>query len=309
MTLTETVSRVDPLSSMQPLASRVRICDPGASTTIQDGGRAGYAHLGITASGPVDRAAAHLANRLTGNAEDAAVFENLFGGLTLDLTESRYVAVTGAPVEVRVDGRVVREPERVFLRAGQRLSVGRPTAGIRVYVSVAGGVRAEKTFGSASTDALSGLGPRPLTAGDEFELSAATDEVPDVPLELARSRYPNGTVDLRFRWGPRDSLFDLKDRQSLMSTRWTVGSNSNRVGVRLAGPPLAIGSVDLRSEGMALGAIQVPPSGEPIIFLADHPVTGGYPVIGVVTEDDLDLLGQAAVGSSVRFSELYDKFP
>ncbi|NIL74865.1 biotin-dependent carboxyltransferase family protein [Rhodococcus sp. B10] len=277
------------------------ILDPGASTTIQDAGRAGYAHLGITASGPVDRAAAALANRLVGNAENAAVFENLFGGLSFTVTSPRYVALTGAPVEVRVDGRVVREPQRVYLAAGQRLSVGRPAAGLRIYVAISGGIRADTTFGSASSDALSGLGPAALAAGDEYKLGPTTT-APELPLELARSRYPEGTVQLRFRWGPRDSLFSVEDKQALVSTSWTVGANSNRVGIRLTGQPLTIGSVDLRSEGMALGAIQVPPSGEPIVFLADHPVTGGYPVIGVVTEDDLDLLGQAAVGSTVTFS-------
>ncbi|SNS95676.1 biotin-dependent carboxyltransferase family protein [Rhodococcoides kyotonense] len=279
------------------------ILDPGASTTVQDAGRAGYAHLGITASGPVDRAAAALANRLVGNTENAAVFENLFGGLAFTVTSPRYVAVAGAPVEVRVDGRVVREPERVYLQAGQRLSLGRPTAGIRIYVAISGGIRADTTFGSASTDALSGLGPAALKVGDEFELGPTT-AAPDVPLELARSRCPEGTVQLRFRWGPRDSLFSAEDKRALVSTSWTVGADSNRVGVRLTGAPLTIGSVDLRSEGMALGAIQVPPSGEPIVFLADHPVTGGYPVIGVVTEDDLDLLGQATVGSTVSLEEL-----
>jgi biotin-dependent carboxylase-like uncharacterized protein len=278
------------------------ILDPGASTTIQDGGRAGYAHLGITASGPVDRAAAALANRLVGNAENAAVFENLFGGLAFTVTSPRYVAVTGAPTEVRVDGRVVREPQRVYLHAGQRLSIGRPAAALRIYVAISGGIRVDTIFGSASTDALSGLGPAALKAGDEFELGPMA-VAPELPLELARSPYPEGTVQLRFRWGPRDSLFSVEDKRALVSTSWTVGANSNRVGIRLSGEPLTIGSVDLRSEGMALGAIQVPPSGEPIVFLADHPVTGGYPVIGVVTEDDLDLLGQTSVGQTVTFQQ------
>lgn len=284
-------------------APAVCIVDPGVSTTVQDGGRAGYAHLGITASGPVDRGASALANRLVGNTENAAVFENLFGGLAFTVTSPRYVAFAGAPAGVRVDGHVVREPQRVYLMPGQRISVGRPTGGIRIYVAISGGIRADTIFGSASTDALSGLGPVPLKAGNEFGLGP-TCAVPEVPLELAASRYPEGAVQLRFRWGPRDSLFSAEDKRTFASTRWTVGADSNRVGIRLSGNPLTIGSVDLRSEGMALGAIQVPPSGEPIVFLADHPVTGGYPVIGVVTEDDLDLLGQATVGTTVSFSEL-----
>lgn len=294
---------LDVVSTTAVVAPAALVVDPGVSTTVQDGGRAGYAHLGITTSGPVDRGAAALANRLVGNTENTAVFENLFGGLVFTVTSPRYVGFAGAPVEVRVDGRVVREPQRVYLIPGQRVSVGRPTVGIRIYVAISGGIRTDTTFGSASTDALSGLGPAPLKAGAEFGLGPVV-AAPDVPLELATSRRSEGTVQLRFRWGPRDSLFSAEDKRLLASTRWTVGADSNRVGVRLTGPPLSIGSVDLPSEGMALGAIQVPPSGEPIVFLADHPVTGGYPVIGVVTEDDLDLLGQATVGTSVSFSEL-----
>ncbi|WP_067666957.1 biotin-dependent carboxyltransferase family protein [Nocardia miyunensis] len=284
--------------------AQLRIVEPGLYTTIQDAGRPGLAHLGIGACGPADRGAASLANRLVGNPEDAGVLENLLGGLTITATASRYVSVTGAAAEVRVDGRIVAEPQRLYLLAGQRLSISRPIWGLRVYIAVAGGVDGERVFASCATDSLSGLGPSPVRAGDDLELGTAVDDPPHTPLELIGRALPTGIIDLGFRWGPRHHMFGSADTHALTSTIWSVSADSNRVGVRLSGRALSIGAVDMPSEGMPLGAIQVPPSGEPIVFLADHPVTGGYPVIGVVTESDLDLLAQAPPGSRVSFSPL-----
>ncbi|ONM46785.1 biotin-dependent carboxyltransferase family protein [Nocardia donostiensis] len=282
----------------------LRIVDPGPLTTTQDAGRTGLAHLGIGASGPADRSAAALANRLVGNPEGAPLLENVMGGLTVAASSSRYVSVTGAPAEVRVDGRIVSEPQRLYLHAGQRLSIARPPWGVRVYVAVAGGLACRGVFGSCSTDSLSGLGPPALRAGDELEVGAVVSDPPSARLELTGTSLPTGVIGLRFRWGPRHSLFSTTDMRTLTATTWSVGVDSNRVGVRLSGPALSIGAVNLPSEGMPLGAIQVPPSGQPIVFLADHPVTGGYPVIGVVTEPDLDLLAQMPPGARVSFSAM-----
>ncbi|MGW5382508.1 5-oxoprolinase subunit C family protein [Nocardia sp. NPDC003963] len=282
----------------------LHIVDPGPSTTIQDAGRTGFAHLGIGACGPADRAAAALANRLVGNPEGAPVLENVMGGLTVTASTARYVSVTGAPAEVRVDGRIVAEPQRLYLRPRERLSIARPPWGVRVYLAVAGGVAGQRVFGSCSTDSLSGLGPPPLRTGDELEIGPVASTPPYARLELIGSPLPTGVIDLGFRWGPRHSLFGTADMHVLTSTTWSVSPDSNRVGVRLCGPPLSIGAVDLPSEGMPLGAIQVPPAGQPIVFLTDHPVTGGYPVIGVVTESDLDRLAQAPPGARVSFSAM-----
>ncbi|MEU1980880.1 biotin-dependent carboxyltransferase family protein [Nocardia sp. NPDC019395] len=285
-------------------ATRLRVVDPGPLTTLQDAGRAGLAHLGIGGCGPADRAAAALANRLVGNPEGAPLLENVMGGLTVATSSPRYVSVTGAPAEVRVDGSIVAEPQRLYLHAGQRLSIARPPWGVRVYVAIAGGLAGRQVFGSCSTDSLSGLGPPALRTGDELQVGAVVSDPPSARLELTGTALPTGVIDLGFRWGPRDSLFSTADMRTLTSTTWSVGADSNRVGVRLTGPALSIGVVNLPSEGMPLGAIQVPPSGQPIVFLADHPVTGGYPVIGVVTEPDLDLLAQAPPGARVSFSAM-----
>jgi biotin-dependent carboxylase-like uncharacterized protein len=199
---------------------------------------------------------------------------------------------------------VVEEPAPLYVPAGQRVQLGRPDHGLHTYVAVAGGgldVRA--VLGSASRDSLAGIGPDPLRPGEIIELRQDRPiRLPALALELIPHRIPHAHIDIDFHWGPRDGLFSPADRRRFRSTDWTVSTQSDRVGARLTGPALSIGEVHLPSEGMALGAIQVPPSGTPIVFLADHPVTGGYPVIGVVTEHDIDLLAQAAPGTTVRFT-------
>ncbi|MEV7423727.1 biotin-dependent carboxyltransferase family protein [Streptomyces sp. NPDC091212] len=272
----------------------------GVATSVQDLGRPGLAHLGVPASGPADRRSFRLANRLAGNPENTPALEATVGGLAVTLSESRYVAITGAPAPVTVDGVPVRDATLVRLGAGSVLAIGRPWAGCRTYLAVCGGMEPERVLGSASRDSLTGLGPEPVRAGSRYGLGPARP-VPGVPLELAFSVVPcGGPVTVRFRWGPRHELFGAADRHRLTGAPWRVSAQCDRVGARLTGTALSIGSVDLPSEGTMRGAIQVPPSGEPIVFLADHPVTGGYPVIGVVTDADIDLVGQAVPGDELR---------
>jgi biotin-dependent carboxylase-like uncharacterized protein len=281
----------------------LQILDAGLLSTVQDLGRTGYAHLGVTSSGAADRASLTLANRLVGNAEGAAAVENTCGGLTVALTTSRHVAVTGAQVAVTVDSVVVAEPSRFYAHAGQRIHLGRPVYGLHTYLSVAGGLDVARVLGSASRDTLSGLGSAPLQPDQALRLGqACTATLPDVPLELIPQRVPPGHADIAFRWGPRDALFSRTDRAQFAHTDWMVSPQTDRVGARLIGPALSIGEVHLSSEGMMRGAIQVPPSGAPIVFLADHPVTGGYPVIGVVADDDIALIAQATPGTILRFT-------
>jgi biotin-dependent carboxylase-like uncharacterized protein len=281
----------------------LRVLDAGVLSTVQDLGRTGYAHLGVTSSGAADRASLTLANRLLGNVESAAAVENTYGGLTVELSTGRHLAVVGAPVAVTVDDVAVAEPARFYVRAGQRIHLGRPAPGLHTYLAVTGGLDIKRILGSASRDSLSGLGPPPLQRGQTLPLGtcwAAT--LPEVPLELAPHRIPPRYADVAFRWGPREVLFSRADRAQFTRTNWIVSQHTDRVGARLDGPALSIGDVHLYSEGMMRGAIQVPPSGAPIVFLADHPVTGGYPVIGVVTDDDIALIAQATPGTTLRFT-------
>lgn len=293
----------DPGTGPEPAVLTVVQAGPAAS--VQDLGRPGMAHLGVPASGPADRRSFRLANRLAGNPEDTPALEVTLGGLAITLSTTRHVAVTGAPAPLTVDGVPVDGAPRLWLRAGSVLAIGRPWAGCRTYLAVSGGIEAERVLGSASRDSLTGLGPDPVRAGAEYGLGPVRP-VPAIPLELAFSVVPcGGPATVRFRWGPRHELFDAADRHRLTTTPWRVSAQCDRVGARLTGPPLAIGSVDLPSEGTVRGAIQVPPSGEPIVFLADHPVTGGYPVIGVVTDADIDLVGQTLPGDALRLAPVH----
>ena len=269
-------------------------------TSVQDLGRPGYMHIGVSPSGAADMRSFTMANRLVGNPESAACFEVLLGGLSLTLSSDRMVAVTGAPVPVQLDGRMVRDPSRMLVPAGARLDLGRPAEGVRTYLAVAGGVEAARFLGSAADDVLGGIGSGPVETGQTYALGRPV-HCPDLPTDLAVSRIPTAAAVLPMYWGPRHDLFDAADRHRLISQRWQVSDRIDRVAARLIGDPLTIGSVALPSEGMVRGSIEVPPSGEPIVFLADHPATGGYPVIGVLAEAAADLLAQARPGLAVRF--------
>jgi biotin-dependent carboxylase-like uncharacterized protein len=270
----------------------------GPSALIQDLGRPGHAHLGVPPSGALDVPALRLANRLVGNDEGAAGIEALFGGLSLRARASCTVAVTGPAVGVSVDGRAVGSHVPIHLTPDQRLTIGTPDTGLRCYLAASGGVDVEPELGSRSRDVLSEIGPAPLVAGDVVPLGVARG-TPTGEDALAPSRAaPDLLVPLLL--GPRDDWFDEPDRR--LAATWTVTPDSNRVGLRLDGTPLRrTREGELPSEGIITGAIQVPPNGLPVVFLADHPTTGGYPVIGVVSPSALPALAQARPGTRVRF--------
>ena len=272
----------------------------GALTTVQDGGRPGFAHLAVPPSGALDRPAFALANRLVGNGPDAAVLETTLDGVAVRCDDDRTVAVTGAPAEVRGDGRAIAWGEAVRLPAGVTLDVGRATAGLRSYVAIGGGIDGEAIFGSRSRDLLSAIGPPPLSDGDELRLGPPGARAPAV--DVAPQIEPAQRLELTLWSGPRSELVTDAGRDTLRGTGWTVSSASNRIGLRLDGQALVLASrPEMDSEPMVTGAVQIPPDGRPIIFLADHPTTGGYPVIGVVEEPDLAACAQARPGIPVCF--------
>jgi biotin-dependent carboxylase-like uncharacterized protein len=267
----------------------------GPLTTVQDAGRPGQGALGVGRSGACDRAAARLANRLVGNAPGAAVLETTLGGLVLRAEADLVVTTTGARGPA---SPAHNAPAR--LAAGTELRLGTPATGLRTYVAVRGGVAVEPVLGSRSTDLLSGLGPPPLSVGDELPVGDATGPMPGVDLAPVADP-PGGDVTVRVLPGPRADWFPPDAAAALTGTAWTVTGESNRIGLRLAGEPLQRSRTgELASEGMVRGALQVPPSGQPVLFLADAPVTGGYPVIGYVADDDVDRCGQLRPGQVLR---------
>ncbi|MDX2920866.1 MULTISPECIES: biotin-dependent carboxyltransferase family protein [Streptomyces] len=288
---------------MTPAARHhLHVVRPGALTTVQDAGRPGRAHLGVGRAGALDAPAARLANRLVGNPPDAAVLETTLTGCAVRPDRPVVAVVGGAGCRVTVDGRPVAWGAPVRVPAGAVLDAGPAGTGLRSYLAFAGGLVPDPVLGSRSADLLSGLGPAPLSEGDELPLGdpasggppphAGPVPWPGAPAELVLPVHP----------GPRHDWFTEAALRTLLTAAYRVSPHSNRIGLRTEGPPLERSRTEeLPSEGMVLGAIQVPPDGRPVVFLNDHPTTGGYPVVGVVPERALAAAAQAVPGTRLRF--------
>jgi biotin-dependent carboxylase-like uncharacterized protein len=258
----------------------MRVVTAGRATTVQDHGRPGFAHLGVPQAGAVDREAHDLANRLVGNPVDAATIETN-GGLVVEAVRSLVVAVG---------------EHRHTLRAGERLAVDPAPDTMWTYLAVRGGIVVEPVLGSRSHDDLSELGPPPLIAG--ADLPVGPDPRSELTVELAPRRPPPPAVHL---WSaPREEVSGAF--AVLLGRPWTVTADVSRVGIRLAaGAFPAPGRPERASEALVAGAVQLTPAGQPMIMLANHPTTGGYPVIAVVDPDDLGVVAQRPPGSTLRF--------
>ncbi len=276
----------------------------GPLALLEDLGRPGHAALGVSESGAADRRALRLANRLLGNAEGTAALEVLMGGLAVRAEGAVRVCVTGAPAPVTVDGRAARLGVPVDLRDGQLLALGMPPTGLRTYVAVQGGLDEPAVLGSLSTDPTMGVGPAPLAPGRRLDVGPRPPDHRATHGDVAAPAPPPVTdVVLRVVLGPRDDWFVPTALAALTAHPWAVTAEADRVGVRLSGPRLdrVDPARELPSEGVVRGAVQVPHSGQPLVFLADHPTTGGYPVVAVVVDDDTDVLAQLRPGERVRF--------
>ena len=277
----------------------IHVTKAGSLSLIEDLGRPGHAHLAVSRSGAADRGACVRANRLVGNADGAAVLEMTLLGATLRFEADALMALTGADMDARLDGKTLALEAATTVRAGQLLACGAARGGVRSYLGVAGGIDAPLLLGSRSRDILAGLGPAPLRTGDRIKVGATRDHPRTVSAAPALPDVPT----LRLQPGPRDDWFAPDALRVLTGVAYTVSPDSNRIAIRLQGPVLARAKeAELPSEGLVPGAIQVPSDGQPVVMLADHPTTGGYPVIGVVLPDDLWLLAQARPGSTVRFA-------
>ncbi len=278
----------------------VHVLATGALTTVQDLGRPGYAHLGVPRAGALDPVALRLANRLAGNPEAAAGLEITMAGGTFRCGAPVLIAVAGATANVTLDGRPVGHSSTIAARAGAVLTIGPAITGVRTYLAFGGGVDVPPVLGSRSTDTLAGLGPAPIHAGDVLPIGALGGDQP-AAVDFVPPRPVMEPLMLRIRFGPRDDRF-TESARALLLTPYTMGTAGNRVGARLIGAALPRADAgEFPSEGIVLGAIQVTTDGQPLVFLADHPTTGGYPVIAVVERADLPLLAQVRPGDTVRF--------
>jgi len=278
----------------------LEILRTGPLAVVQDLGRPGLAHLGVGRSGAADRRAHTLANRLVANPDDRATVEVMLGGFAARVRGGDVdIAVTGADTDPSVDGIKFGTNSIHHVRDGQVITLGAPGSGLRSYLAVRGGVCVQPVLGSRSYDVMSAIGPAPLQTGDELPIGEHTDEYPELD-QAPVAAITGDVVELSVVPGPRDDWF--ADPDALVHTDWVASDRSDRVGMRLAGRPLQHRYPDrqLPSEGTTRGAIQVPPNGLPVILGPDHPVTGGYPVVGVVIDEDVDKIAQVRPGQSVR---------
>ncbi|NLS09637.1 carboxyltransferase domain-containing protein [Nesterenkonia sp. MY13] len=323
----------------------IEVLNTGAQTLIQDLGRPGRRHQGLSRSGAADTPALRQANQLVGNDDAAAGFEVLYGGLELTVHQTSVLAVTGAEAPLTVHSRqpnehrsnmalngtgggpseeetgipAAEDTREVPLRApfwmfpGERLRLGTPATGIRNYLAISGGLAAPTALGSSATDIRSGMGPAPVAAGDRFGLLGAPSGFVGIA-DVAPTSLPaaQGPTTLRFIPGPHDHLFAAKNTPTGIATLqtgcWEVDTDSNRVGLRLNRPETESSprlsppaEIPQQAEPLVRGAIQIQPEAGPLLFLTDHPVTGGYPVLGVVVREDLGLAAQLPPGTGIRF--------
>lgn len=278
----------------------LEIVRTGPLAVVEDLGRTGLAHLGVGRSGAADRRSHTLANRLVANPDDRATVEVTFGGFCARVRGGDVdIAVTGADTDPAVDGIKFGTNSIHHVRDGQVISLGTPRAGLRTYLAVRGGIGVTPVLGSRSYDVMSAIGPSPLQVGDMVPVGEHTDDYPELD-QAPVAAIAQHIVELLVVPGPHDGWF--VDPDALVHTIWMSSDRSDRVGMRLVGRPLQYRNPgrQLPSEGATRGAIQVPPNGLPVILGPDHPVTGGYPVVGVVIDADIDKVAQVRPGQYVR---------
>lgn len=274
----------------------VEILRTGAATTVQDLGRPGLAALGIGRSGAADQGAAALANRLVGNSPASAVLETVLGGLCLRPDRPIVVAAAGTSAGLLVGGRHQSGHAPVLVPANRTIEIEAPRVGLRTYLAVAGGFIPRSVLGSRSCDTLAGIGPEPLQAGQVLHIGAA---IGSPGVAVVWPGLPASPVTLDVSPGPRADWFDIK---TLTAPSWEVAAELDRIGSRLTGGTVErVVSAELPSEGVVRGAVQIPPDGRPVLFGADHPTTGGYPVIAILTDRSADIAAQLKPGTTVRF--------
>lgn len=290
----------------------MRVITPGMLTTIQDGGRIGYAALGFSQSGVMDMRSYHIANALAGNYTDEAVLEMTFTGGSYKFLESNYIAVTGADMRPRLEGSAVPMYETLFVRRGQTLSFSAAKNGMRTYLAVYGGIDVPVVMDSRSTNLKCGLGGlegRALRAGDIIPFRGGCDEFHKHRMfKTEAESFAAKKVFVRTVLGPQDDYFTEKGIQTFLHAPFTVTQDSDRMGCKLSGDKIEYrDTVDIVSDGIVFGSVQVPRSGNPIVMLADRQTTGGYAKIATVISADLPLLAQAAPGTEIYFQAVTRK--
>lgn len=287
----------------------IEVLHPGLLSTVQDLGRVGYAALGVGRSGALDTDALRMANALLGNAAGAAGLEITLQGPTLRFNTRCAFALCGADFSARLDGQLVSACSAIQTQAGSVLELGHARSGCRAWLALAGGINLPPVLGSRSTDLNTALGPLPraLRRGDALLLGAQAS-APHAPLArwsldprpwFAAAEH----APLRLLPGRDHACLDQASMTALFNSEFRVATASNRVGVRLDGATLRLAqALECVSEGCVPGVVQLPPGGQPIVLLGEHPVSGGYPRIAQIAAVDLPRLAQARPDSALRFT-------
>jgi len=289
--------------------SLIRVLHPGFQTTIQDLGRFGFAHLGISASGAADALSLRIGNLLVGNKEGSAALEMTLLGGEFEFKESCVVALTGSDFEPRLNGQSISLWCSHTVPAGGHLQLGATKSGARCYLCVAGGFDVPLTLGSSSTHLLTGLGGlggRTLKKGDILRVKSPAH--PNLKPKTIDDRFVSafhGEHVVRVTEGIQSHYFTNVELQQFYSSAYTVSEDSNRMGLRFTGPKLAHAhDSEIVTEGTPLGAVQIPKNGEPIVLFVEHQTTGGYPKIANVISADMHFMGQLRPQDSVRFRKI-----
>lgn len=273
----------------------IEVLAPGLLTTVQDLGRPGYGPIGVSAAGAADPTSLRIANRVLGNPEGAPALEMTLQGGHFLFHDETTIALGGADFGVELW-------KPFTLRAGETLKLGRTRTGARCYLAVQGRLDIPVVLGSVSTHTVSGLGGRPLKKGDRLMLATLSQGVAGTA-----PRKPGGLASqalFRCTDAPQTCEFPAEALDGFYSATYTVTQDANRMGIRLQGPPLPTPATELTTEGVALGAIQVPAGGQPVILFVDHQTTGGYAKIANVIAADLPALGQLKPGDTIRFQRV-----
>jgi len=286
----------------------IQVQEPGLFTTVQDLGREGFGAMGVSASGAADAISLRLGNRMVGNHEGAAGLEMTLLGGTFVFPDGAIVALTGADFGATVDGAQAALWTSMVVKPGQTLRLGPTRSGARCYLCVRGGIEVKPFLGSASTHILSGLGGhegRSLRKGDMLKIGPANGAVPKRRLSANALKHVLPRKVLRVTPGSQSDWFPEAAQRMFYESRYRVAEESNRMGIRLEGgavPEVAGGK--MISEGVSLGAIQVPDGGQPIILFVEQQTTGGYPKIANVVSADFHCLGQLRPRDEIRFERV-----
>lgn len=290
---------------------KMTVISSGPLSTIQDEGRFGYMSTGFSPNGTMDTYSMKIANILVGNAPGDGVIEMTLMGMVVKFDCTSVIALTGADMQPEINGKKIDMYTAVEVHDGDILTLKAAPKGMRTYLAVAQGFDIPEVMGSMSTNlkcVLGGFQGRKLQAGDEIPLRQS------IPLSLIgnRSTLPENdyasVIAVRVVLGPQEDYFTDKGMQTFLSTEYTVSDKSDRMGVRLEGKKIENkNGVDIISDGIATGSVQVPASGTPIILMADRQTTGGYAKIATIISADLKKIAQARPGTKIRFEAVSEK--